>query len=298
MKIFTDGARFWGGQIDRIDRGFDLLGHELTQTIEDADLVYANNGLYNGIVDACENQRVSGKVIFNVLDLAPHIRHQFPMEETARQLKYAHAVTCISDTVRKDIKEQLGIDATVIYNPKKPIIRQPSSDRFLALFVGRVNDAEKRVGLGIDALKMLGVQAEQIVTSGGERPWYGGQYAGVTTDEQLNALYNRAEFLISPTRNAFLGLPILEAAAAGIIPVFCKDLDIREEFFPTELFPEYAEVEPTGESIAQFMHGFMSDGNKKAQFKERLWSHHRTFLAEKLSPVGVAQRILNVYHTL
>lgn len=297
LKIFTDGARFWGGQIDRIDAGFVSLGHELTTDISEADLIYVNNGGYSKIVEAKIRGLVKGKIILNVLDLAPHIS-TFPLVQTREELAVADAVTCISQTVQKDIKARLSIDATVIYNPAKPIRRDPSSVRFTALFVGRVNDPEKRSRLGVEAIRVLNIPGDMVVTTGGEPPFYGGQYAGVSTDQLLNDLYNSADFLMCPTRNAFLGLPILEACAAGTIPVFCNDLDIREEFFPTDLFPEYAAIDPSASSIAGFMWGFMMDPVKKANLQDRLYRHYQENLADRLSPIGVARRILAVYNRL
>lgn len=298
MKIYTEGARFWGGQVDRIDQGFVSLGYELTKDIEEAHLVYSNNGSYDNIVQARKDKIINGKVILNVLDLAPHLGDQFDMAKTREQLGYADVVTCISETVQKDLKVRGGFDSTVIYNPMKPITRDWATRQITALFVGRVNDPEKRAGLGITALRQLKIPSTHIVTTGGEKPYYGGAYVGVSDDNRLNRLYNASEFLICPTRNAFLGLPILEACAAGTIPIFCRDLDIRKEFFPTDLFPEYSTVEPTVDSIAGFMWGLISDADKMAAFQERIYQHYLVNLAEKLSPMGVAQRIINVYNKI
>lgn len=297
MKIYTEGARFWGGQIDRIDHGFTLLGHELTKNISDADLVYSNNGLYDNIVSAKKLNNIRGKVILNVLDLAPHL-YDFPMQKTREQLSIADAVTCISKTVQRDLKIRGGFDSTVIYNPMKPVFSCPSDIVYKALFVGRVNDPEKRTILGSSALRLLGIQSNQVITTGGEPPNYGGCYLGPTSDIQLNVLYNSSIFLICPTRNAFLGLPILEASAVGCIPIFCKDLDIREEFFPNELFPEYACIDANPESIAAFMKQLVSDPYIYSSFKNRLISNFQTNIADKLDPVQVAKRILELYQTL
>jgi len=294
MTIFTDGARFWGGQIDRIDEALLSLGYQLTQKIEEADLVYSNNGPYDDIIERKDAGAIRGKIILNVLDLAPHLV-DFPMEKTRQQLAQADAVTCISETVQRDLKIRGGFDSTVIYNPMKPIGKTFSTMKSTALFVGRVNDPEKRSLLGAEALRILGIASQNVITTGGEYPAYGGRYFGVATDQQLNDLYNGTEFLICPTRNAFLGLPILEACAAGAVPVFCRDLDIREEFFPSYLFPEYDRIEPTASSIAGFMWRLIAEPDTKEDLKKRLFSHHQNVLAEKLSPIGVAQRIIDVY---
>jgi len=182
MRIFTDGARFWGGQVDRIDQGLIELGHELTSDITQADLIYSNNGTYDKIFQAKTEGLIKGKIILNVLDLAPHTGDRFPMALTLEHLSIADAVTCISETVQKDLKTRGNTDSTVIYNPMKKISNLSIPRKFSALFVGRVNDAEKRAGLAIQALNLIGVPPNNVYTAGGEHPYYGGQYLGIVND--------------------------------------------------------------------------------------------------------------------
>lgn len=300
MKICTFGSRFFGGQIDRIEAGFVSLGHEIVTDPSAADLVYANNGGYDEVVGLKRAGLIRGKLILNVLDLAPHLGDQFPIARTKIQLGFADAVTCISETVKRDVATRMGLSPTVIYNPIKPITRtrERSFEGYRALFVGRVNDPEKRSSLGAEALAMLGFEASQLVTVGSESPSYGGVYLGPVGDGTLNQLYNSVDFLVCPTRNAFLGLPIIEATAAGVIPIFCRDLDIRTEFFPTDLFPEYAEVEPTPSSIARFVARYMQDNREMDAMKDRLYNHYLHTWQLRMTGRKVAQSILAVYANL
>jgi glycosyltransferase involved in cell wall biosynthesis len=299
MKIFTQGARFFGGQIDRIDEALVKLGHELIANPSDADLVYVNNPWFDDLLRLKDEGKIRGKMIFNVLDMAPHLGDQFPLEKLKHQLTYADAVTCISHTVQKDIQARAGYSPEVVYNPIKPVTRT-REQRYLyrAMFVGRVNDAEKRSLIGAQALAIRAMMGGQVITVGGEQPIYGGHFAGAVNDVTLNALYNSVDFLICPTRNAFLGLPILEAMAAGAIPVICKDLDIREEFLPSSIFPEYLDVEPAPWSIAAFIAKFQHDTDAMLEFKERIYNHFTKSVRDKVSPEAVANRILDVYQNL
>ena len=306
MKVAAFGSRFHGGQIDRIEQGFIALGHEVTPHTSEADLVYVNDaGHYAQVIAdrAAGRLRPDAKVIFTVLDLAPHLGAAFPLATVFSQLSHADAVTTISATVQRDITARIGISTTVIYNPIKPVTRvRETRHAFRAMFVGRINDPEKRCSIAAEALGLLGFAAHEVVTVGNERPFYGGVHWGVASDETLAELYNSVDFLMCPTRNAFLGLPMLEAAAAGCVPIICNDLDVRQEFFPSDVFPEYAAVNPDAHSIAAFMRGLMdtSSGDDRVmeRFKHRIWHHYISKWHARLSPRGVAAAIMRVYEGL
>ncbi len=294
------GFRGTGAQVDRIEEGFRTLGCELVPP-SDADLVYSNDagGYEEALAADGDQSKGDAHVILNVLDLCPHCQPPLDIAHIKEQLAYADAITTISSTVQRDIRARLGVEATVVYNP----IRNVSCNRqrfpfSRAIFVGRVGDPEKRATVGAAALSILGLGWDDMVTVGREPPPYGGLYVGEISDEVLSGYYNGVDFLMCPTRNAFLGLPILEAMACGTIPVVCRDLDILDEFLPADVFPEYREVEPTAPSIARFVARFMQDNDAKAEFSARVRRHYEAHWADRLSPRGVAQAILNVYQTL
>ncbi len=304
LRVHCLGARLVGGQIDRIEEGFRALGCEVVDKGDGADLVYANDAqhyltalnLRHIVANPC------GRVILNVLDLAPHLGAAFPLDTIKLRVGAADAVTTISSTVQRDIRARLGVEATVVYNPIRDVGGKVHALGLIpnprALFVGRVNDPEKRAGVAASALAMLSFGWDDIATVGREQPHYGGVYRGEVTDDKLNVLYHAADFLMCPTRHAFLGLPILEAMACGTIPVVCNDLDILDEFLPADVFPEYREVEPTAPSIARFVARFMQDNDAKAEFSARVRAHYEAHWAAKLSPRGVAEAILKVYQGL
>ncbi len=299
-RVHCLGFRGIGAQVDRIEEGFRALGHEVVEDPMHADLIYSNDT--GGYIEAISAKGlVSVKVILNVLDLCPHCQPPLDLARIKGQLSHADAVTTISSTVQRDIRARLGVEATVVYNPIRDVgyaSMTPPGHIYSALFVGRVNDPEKRAGVGAAALSILGLGWDDMVTIGREPPHYGGRHWGEVPDTVLSAAYAASTFLMCPTRNAFLGLPILEAMACGCIPVVCNDLDILDEFLPADVFPEYREVEATAPSIARFVSRFMQDNDAKAEFSARVRAHYETQWADKLSPRGVAQAILNVYQTL
>lgn len=300
MKIWTDGARFFGGQLDRIEQGFKAHGHEIVTDKKDADLLYSNNPWYEK-VGGLGSLRPEQKSICTVLDLAPHLGDKFPVAQLATYLENnANAVCTISETVKKDLKERTGYYSTVIYQPIKPIYKMPltPSQRFpyRALFVGRVNDPNKRSAIGIQALTNLGFKAEEIVTVGSDCPFYGAVWGKEVSDDVLNTLYNSVDFVMFPSRHEGIGLPAIEAMAAGAIPVICNDLSTRHEFFKD--ISEYDDVNPNPDSITSFMSGFINDRVKMQAFKDKLHRHYVENLAYKMSGVGVADAILKRYEEI
>lgn len=293
------GYRGTGCQIDSIERGFRELGCESAIPME-ADLVYINDlPSMDEFVTAKRYATPRGKVIQTILDLAPHLGAAFPLERVRTQLTNADAITTISATVARDIKARLGLDAPVIYNPIRPVGRnRQRKHAYRAMFVGRVADPCKRSGIAASALSILGYGWDDMVTVGREPPPYGGVYWGEASDQILSELYNSTDYLMCPTQHAFLGLPILEAMACGTIPIVCNDLDIRAEFIPPALFPEYDDVAPDAPSIARFVARLMQDEDMRHGLAERLHRHYLDRWARRLSPAGVAESILSVYATL
>lgn len=299
MKIYTQGARFYGGQIDRIDQGFKALGHELTPYIDEADLAYVNNGPYRQIASDKFAGRIKGKLILTVLDIPVHLLPNFDMEGLYAELQHADQICVISEYVQSQLKNYFRLDSKVIYNPIKPIFRDPiqrTSPLPLFLHVGRRYDPNKRFNLGVQALKSLGVNYHQLALAGSEAVTWG-ETLGVLTDPLLNSAYNAVDFVMATSKVEGLNLPVCEAMAAGVIPVVCNDMTTREELLPSAIFPEYLNVDPVPESVALFIKGFIDDREKMKEFKDRLHRHYLKNWEKILTPEGVAQSILETYES-
>lgn len=290
-----------GQQADRIEEGFRAEGCQVVDLFAECDFCFVNDsGHYAEAIAAKESGELKGKLVLGVLDLCPHCQPPLDLARIKEQLSHANAITTISQIVQRDIRARLGVEATVIYNPIRGVAYARGPQLHTALFVGRVQDGEKRASIGAAALSILGYGWNDMVTVGRERPHYGGQYYGEATDGELSSLYNASTFLMCPTRNAFLGLPILEAMACGCIPVVCNDLDVKEEFLPSSVFPEYNDCAPNAPSIARFVARFMGEDGaaRKAEFSQRVHNHYLREWSSHLSPAGVARAILNVHQTL
>lgn len=297
MKVYVGGAKFLQGQTQRIERGLVELGHEITPHMQEADLIYVNNAWYDEVIEA-KKQGLKGKFIFNVLDLAPHLP-DFPLDRLKEQLAHADGICTISQFVHDDLLKRTGYESSVIYQPIKDIdYNRTPKILYKFLFVGRVQDPNKRATLGAQAVGALGGGANDVLTVGGDAPPYGGKYAGIVSDTILNDIYNASDYLMACSKSEGLFLPPQEAIAADCIPVICNDLNVREEFFPTNLFPEYAAIDPNPQSIAAFIAALEKDQDKKREFITRLRNHYRSNWEAHLSGLGVAKKIISVYEGL
>jgi glycosyltransferase involved in cell wall biosynthesis len=300
VKIYTHGADHVTCQLPRIKDGFIVLGHEITPNIEDADLIYSNNPWWDDIINAKRTGKVKGKIIFNILDLCPHCQ-DFPMDRMRAQILEADTITVISETVKKDCLERLNpnLNYNVIYQPKMGVHRTEVQNKlnYKVLFTGRINDFNKRSALAIRALSLLGYKNSEVAVCGTENGGFG-SYLGVLDEEKLNALYNSVDFVVCTSLNEGICLPMIEAAACGAIPIICKDMSTREEFFPSSLFPEYLEVEPNPQSIAKFISRFSQDNDAKEKFKQRLHFHFLENLEINFNKTFVASKILEIYNKI
>lgn len=298
MKIYCDGARFAAGQIQRIEQGFVELGHEITPYAGEADLVYANNPWFDQLIADKETGLITGKMIFDVQDIPHHIP-DYDIERLARQLSTADGVTTISQTTADDLKRAIGVDSTVIWQPIMPVTRNLETrkvTRAKFLFVGRVSDPNKRTHLAAKAMSKLLYTAKDVLTVGFEMPYFGGEYWGVASPAGLKDIYNSVDYVVATARFGGIELPMMEACAAGAIPIVCNDLHTRNEFLKG--FNEYDRVEPTADSIADFIQNLESNPEAKQDLRERLHRHYLVNWFEKLSPKGVAGRILKLYELL
>lgn len=302
MKIFCAGSRFWGSQVDRIEQGFAQLGHEITPHVHEASLIYSNDpGGYQQIIADRNAGRLFGKVIFNVQDI-PTFLPDYDVDGLRVSLQSADAITAISQFTRGEVRKYCAVEPFVVYQPIKPVfapkcyIGVEGKYRIRFLSVGRRFDKNKRTAVWVAALAGLGIDELEVGLVGNEMGW--GNYIGVQTDENLARLYNSVDFVLALGRLEGLNLPMVEAMAVGAIPVIANDLTTREEFLPSNIFPEYLDVDPNPVSVARFVAYFLNNETAMAEMKKRLRNHYDTYWAHKLSPVGVAGAILDVYNRL
>lgn len=302
MKIFVDGAKFYAGQADRIEAGFVALGHEITPYVSEADLLFINDEPhYDQIIADRKAGRLKGNVIFNVLDV-PTFLTDYSVNDLRDKLMNADAVTAISKFTQQEVKKYCMIEPAIVYNPIKTVYRDESwlgvkdQYRIRYLSVGRRSDKNKRSNVWAQALQTLDVDPREVGLVGAEPGW--GNYIGVLDDRSLSYVYASVDFVLATGQWEGLNLPMCEAMACGAIPIICADLSTREEFLPSDLFPEYLDVAPDALSVAKFVARYLNSPEAMAEMKERLYQHYQKNWADKLSGEGVARAIINVYKTL
>lgn len=290
MKIFTQGCMEKYCQLPRINDAFRQLGHEIIDDPIEADLVYCNNAWYDDLIKEEVYKKITGVIVFNVLDLAPHII-DFPLQKLKDQLRHADVITTISKTVRADLFKRTGYVSSVIYQPIQNITyTREKKHPFKYLFCGRVRDPNKRAALGVQALLLNKVPASEVLTCGSEILGYGA-YAGIQDEKILNEIFNSVDYLIFPSKEEGIGLPIIEAMAAGVIPIVCNDLSTRMEFIPIK---DYDNVEPNAESIAKFIRNLEDNPANKNDLRLTAHIYYKALLEDLFQPLNVAKQILKV----
>ena len=305
MKIFTAASsRCHWCQIDRIEKDFIQLGHEITSYPQEADLIYQNNPPFDQIIEDKLNNifKKDSKIIFNILDIPIHLKN-YDVNKIINQLKYADAITSISKYTLDCVKKYCNYDSDVIYQPIMPIknsfINYDNSKLFNYKFLicGRINDPNKRFDLVIDSLVKLGCKDTDLAVCGPDKPYFG-IYQGILREDYLNDLFNSVEYVFMTSMIEGIGLPLIETLAANKIPIICNDLTTREEFLPSNMFPEYNDVYPTVESLSKFINSLENNFYFKSTLKNQLFSYYKDNLEYNFSPRGVAEKIINIYNKL
>jgi hypothetical protein len=278
MNIKVYGAKQYWCQVPRIMQGFAGLGHNVGPS-DKYDFVYANNFPYSSRDPDYQDCALDNDVfkIFNVLDIPTHIS-SFPIDQLKDELSHASVVTCISEPVKKQLHEIIGIDAYVIDNPIKDIFYDSSITKDInCLYVGRATDPVKRTHL-------LEPLFEEIISVG---PFGGiGHNLGMVNDINLNQLYNRAKIVPLPSSFEGLGLTALEAMVCGAVPIVCSDNP------NSELCPEFCICDPTKESISNKYQEIL---NNFEEYNKHIMLYCSNQIQHRFSKFQIAKNILNLY---
>lgn len=302
MKVYLNGASHWSSQNPRIAQGFRDLGHEVTEFVNDADLIYSNDSHRQLLLDQRRGDLKPGvKVILTVLDIPEHLFPRFDLSGLAKEILAADALCTISEFGRQQVRRYLDRDSHVIFQPIMNVALDSTvkiSPFYRFAHVGRRSDVNKRFHLAAQALQILGYEPRDLCLVGNESGW--GDYLGVQSEPNLNRVLNSVDFVLCTSEVEGLCLPVLEAMACGAIPVVCRGMTTRKELLPPDLFPEYETVEFTPESVARFIARFTNDeyGANMEEFKRRLWTHYTTNWRDRVSGRGVAAAILKVYERI
>lgn len=280
-------------QIGAVREGVSSLGHTpiVDYTDVDTSFVFVGNGPYSSYLDLARSKQ--RKVIFNVLDCPtwvaewPELRAKW-----TDQLPFAHKVTCISKTVQRDLAEYCGVKADVIYYPSKPVrFTGEKKYPFKVAMIGRLRDPEKFASTAIQALILAGFREEEVAIVGPE-PLGWGTPCGVLSDGSLNDLYNSVDYVLMLDRGAGIGLPAIEAACAGAIPIIARHLATYNEFWADTPMGIHYQTLTSPDSIAQLIRSIENDKEWKAALKTQMREHGERVFRPLFDRVEVAKRIM------
>ena len=235
MRIAAFGAKTKTAQLPRIEEGFIFLGHSIANN---GDVAYANDP--TGFDDAIEHKEKFGsKLILNILD-RPF--HQVNIKEWDTKIKHqlaqADIVTSISKTTQKQVKEFLGFDSQIIYQPIKDVFFSNSIRTKFTMSVCRGMDLNKRLGLAGNAANILAKSCDKNLKDmlhafGSERA-NEETWCGEISDLRLNTEYNTHQICWITSYNEGLCLPMIESMVCGCVPIVCNDMTTAWEFAPEE----------------------------------------------------------------
>jgi len=237
-------------------------------------------------------------------------------------IRRSRMVICVSNTIRELVREEFRVPderLTTVYHgisprfrplPLKqtdPIIRKHDLRRPFFLFVGQLREGIKNLSRLVKAFHLYrgrGNPEVQLVLAG-RRPHQGRYPAdgldatirdlglephvrelGYIEDDDLPALYGRAEMLVFPSLCEGFGFPVLEAMACGT-PVLSSNIDTLREISGGAAWL----VDPTSvEEIAHGMSHLSSDSGIRSELRIRGFARAASFTWER-----AARETLAVY---
>lgn len=285
-------------QIGALKQGFRELGH--TPVIDwsdpDAAFVFVGNPPYESYLNAATRK----PFIFNVLDVCPHCTdHQDIIRRFAAQLPIAARVTTISKTVQRQLADLCGVKADVIYYPMKPITsdRARKYPQFRAMLAGRTSDPNKRCHSAVLSLVKAGYSESEVAIVGPEYPGWGARM-GTVSDATLNDLFNSVDYVMMTSREEGIGLPAIEAACAGAIPIVLPDLSTFDEFWADSPMGLFYQTFTSIDRVSQFITHMDSHPEEKAAMKLAMLQYANSHLRPLFNKSAVAARIIDVYHSI
>ena len=237
MKIKCFGSRAITAQIDRIEEGFRHLGHAVLSgeggSLESPEIVYCNDiGCADAAWDYRKQRNGNTLLIQTVLDIPVHLQNLDKIiEDINKKARRADIVCSISKFVQGQLKDYLGLDSHVIYQPIKPVGYIRSSGReYKYLIVGRNRDPNKKhAEITLPAIWELENGFDNLYVVGEDIGY--GNYLGNVTDEELDIIYHNSEYIFTPSEIEGLCLPRIEGAICGVKPICLSWDKVAREFF-------------------------------------------------------------------
>ena len=136
-----------------------------------------------------------------------------------RIARHARLVITVSEFSRREIRDVLGVESTVIPNGVDERFKPSESKGDYALVVG-TTIARKNLAALEGAASSLREHGIELIAAGSGRGYMRSETSrirelGYVPDDELPGLYARARVLLMPSLYEGFGLPVLEAMASG-----------------------------------------------------------------------------------
>lgn len=287
-------------QVNSIREGFSSLGHSHIADMRHSDsaFTFVGNPPFEDYMDLALSKEK--KIIFNVLDIPWHVPEVNELiEKLKNNLKHANKVTTISKAVQKDLKTACDIDAEVIYYPMKDVkfTGIKKYPQFKVAMVGRLLDRNKYAATALNALISCGFEEKDVAIVGPEYLGWGTRL-GLVSDEMLSDIYNSVDYVVMLDKVAGIGLPAIEAACCGAIPIVAAHLATLDEFWTQSPLGLHYQKNTSPHAIVNLIKAIESDEKWKRDIKTDILGYSELYFRPKFNKVEVAKKIIDVYHTI
>lgn len=195
----------------------------------------------------------------------------------------ARAVITVSEFSRDELRELLGVEASVVYGGVDPrFVPGKKAERPYVLCVAS-HTARKNLRALVPAARALAKIGVELRVAGGHRPQFAAEAGlegltllGAVPDAELPALYAGALAFVLPSVYEGFGLPVLEAMAAGT-PVVASDVTA----LPETCGGAARLVAPEPEALRDALLDLVEDEAERARLREVGLARARGFTWER-----------------
>ncbi len=163
--------------------------------------------------------------------------------------------------------------------------------------VGRLRDPNKYAGAAIKSLIAAGFNEGEVAMVGPEYPGWGANM-GLMSDAALNDLYNSVDYVVMLSRWEGIGLPSVEAACCGAIPIVASHLSTRAELWDASPLGLHYQHLNSPAHISSLLRELEGNPTWRAQVKADMLTYANAHLRPKFDRTAVAQRIIDVFTSI
>lgn len=291
------------------------------QLLDDKVQIY--HGLSGELPLGLHNSKIKGIVTIHDLIFLRHPEYYHWIDRKIytwkfhQTLKQADHIIAISECTKRDILEFGNFDAekiSVIYQSCNPRFADLPSQQDIddttskyelpKRYLLNVGTIEERKNL-MSAVKALKYLPDDIhLVSVGKKTKYAEKVMkkadeiGVShrlhllsgvTDNELNAIYKKAELFVYPSRYEGFGIPIIEAIFSGLPVVACTGSCLEEAGGPHSLYVNPDDIEGMAKAISQII-----DNEEEREERVRLSMEY----VQRFKGTNLASQVFEIYNDL